>query len=176
MESLDVRVRRAEPADAAPLAEFGARTFSEAFGAENNPDDLARHMAATYNAAQQLREIADASCATLIAEVDGRYAAWAQLHRSTAPECVTGPSPIELRRFYVDAPWHGRGVAQRLMSATMQAARELGGRTLWLSTWDRNARGMAYYKKSGFVDVGGADFWVGNDRQSDRIFTKPIDG
>jgi ribosomal protein S18 acetylase RimI-like enzyme len=55
------------------------------------------------------------------------------------------------------------------MSAALAAARELGGRSLWLSVWERNPRAIAYYAKSGFRDLGTADFWVGSDRQTDRI-------
>jgi len=166
-----IRIRRAAVGDAAAIAEFGARTFVDAFGADNNPDDLARHLATTYNREQQTVEINDATYVTLVAEVDGSLAGFGQVRRHAAPPCVVGPEPVELHRFYVDRPWHGTGVAQRLMTEVHRAAAALGGRTIWLSTWDRNARGLAFYAKCGFVDVGGADFWVGNDRQTDRILS-----
>ena len=41
-------VRRAIPGDAAALAELGARTFIDAFGAQNRPEDMAAYVAATY--------------------------------------------------------------------------------------------------------------------------------
>ena len=43
-------------------------------------------------------------------------AAFAQLRPGTG-EGVTGPDPIELWRFYVDHPWHGRGVAAQQLAA-----------------------------------------------------------
>jgi len=42
------QIRRARPSDAAALAEFAARTFADAFGAANRPDDLAAHLASSY--------------------------------------------------------------------------------------------------------------------------------
>jgi ribosomal protein S18 acetylase RimI-like enzyme len=74
-----------------------------------------------------------------------------------------------LYRFYVDRSAHGSGVAQQLMAAARAAAREFGGRHLWLSVWERNPRALSFYKKEDFVDVGSTDFYVGSDRQTDRV-------
>ncbi len=41
-------IRRATPADAAALAEIGARTFHDTFAADNRPDDMAAHLATTF--------------------------------------------------------------------------------------------------------------------------------
>jgi ribosomal protein S18 acetylase RimI-like enzyme len=35
--------------------------------------------------------------------------------------------------------------------------------------WERNRRAQAFYKKSGFVDVGTQTFLVGTDEQTDRV-------
>jgi GNAT superfamily N-acetyltransferase len=161
--------RRARPDDAAALAAFAARMFREAFGADNRPEDLAAHLTASYGPAQQAAEIADPSVVTLLVEHGDGFMAYAQVRRHPAPPGVTGPDPVELRRFYVAAAWHGRGVAQRLMAAVFDAARSLGGRTLWLSVWERNPRAIAFYTKCGFRDGGAKEFWVGSDRQTDRL-------
>jgi diamine N-acetyltransferase len=174
MDQSTVRLRRAHPADAESLAAFAARTFSEAFGADNRPEHLAAHLVASYGVAQQARELSDATYVTLLAEVGPELAAYAQLRRRVPPSCVSGPAAIELHRFYVDQPWHGRGLAQSLMSAVHAAAEELGCGTLWLSVWERNPRARAFYDKCGFRDVGTADFYVGPDRQTDRILVAPV--
>ena len=176
MSVADFALRRGVVADAAALAEFAARTFVDAFGADNRPEDVAAHLAATYSAEQQARELADPDRITLLIESGGAIAAFAQVQRHEPPPCVTGPAPIEILRFYVDRPWHGRGVAQQLMQAAHDAAAELGGATVWLSTWERNPRGRAFYAKSGFMDVGTGYFQVGSDRQTDRILAMPIHG
>ncbi|HEV7923060.1 MAG TPA: GNAT family N-acetyltransferase [Thermoanaerobaculia bacterium] len=162
-------IRRAGPADAAPLAELAARTFAEAFAAGNTAEDLAAFLAATYGEAQQRREILDQDVITLLVEEGGTLIAFAQLRRGEAPQCVEGPDPVELARFYVDRPWHGRGVAQQLMEAARAAAQNLGARTFWLGVWERNPRAIAFYEKCGFRDVGSHLFLVGSDLQTDRV-------
>ncbi len=56
-------IRLARPADAAALAELAARTFREAFGADNRPEDLALHLASAYGPVQQARRIMTRSLA-----------------------------------------------------------------------------------------------------------------
>ena len=107
-----MRIRRGMVGDAAALAAFAARTFAETFGADNRPEDLAAHLAATYGVAQQTRELACADEVTLLADHDTSLVAYAQVRRAPPPVCVMFPDPVELHRFYVDRPAQGRGVAQ----------------------------------------------------------------
>ena len=136
---------------------------------------MAAHLTTAYGVPQQSAEIASADYATLVAFANGALAAFAQVRRKDPPPCVTGDSPIEIHRFYVDQRWHGHGVARPLMDSSIAAARALGARTLWLSVWERNPRAQAFYAKCGFVRVGDADFWVGPDRQTDHIFARAVD-
>jgi diamine N-acetyltransferase len=167
-------IRRATGADAEALAELALRSFLEAFAAQNHPDDVAAYTSRVYGPAQQAAEIADPHIVTLVGEVDGRMAAYAQLRRGTTAPGVTGPEPVEIMRFYVDRPWHGRGVAQRMMDAALRTARDQGARTAWLAVWEHNPRAMAFYLKRGFRVVGAHDFWLGSDRQNDHVMTLPL--
>jgi len=167
-------IRRGIVTDASALAELAARTFRETFAADNTPDDIALHIARAYGVEQQARELADPDLVTLLMDIDGDLAGFAQLHRGAAPACVDGETPIELWRFYVAQAWHGRGLAQQLMQRVESAAAESGARTLWLGVWERNARAIAYYRKSGFTDVGSHVFVVGSDPQTDRIMVRAV--
>lgn len=169
-------IRPAVPADAAPLAAFAARTFTDAFGALNDPTDLATFLATAYGAAQQGREIADPAMRTFVAEAEGVLAGFAQLRQGRAAPCVTGPRPIELYRFYVDRAFHGQGLAQALMARVVAEAEALGAATLWLGTWEVNARGIAFYGKVGFTAVGHQTFQVGADLQRDVVMSRPLAG
>src|SRR4051812_35126472 len=128
---LDLRIRRAVPAEAEVLADLGATTFRAAFAADNRPEDMDLYVSRVYGASQQRRELHDPEITTLLAEVDGQPAGYAQFRAHAVPECVTGPKPLELWRFYVAAPWHGRGVAHALMNGVLQGARARGAQTLW---------------------------------------------
>lgn len=176
--SLDWRLRTGRPDDAAPLAEFAAATFTEAFGADNDPDDLAQHLAKSFSPAVQEAQLRDPAYRTLLAtstELD-ELVAYAQVRLGTAPSCVPEGKSVELLRFYVAGSMHGRGLAQELMATVLADAVALGGDQVWLSVWEENPRALAFYTRQGFVDVGSADFWVGSDRQTDRILLRRLEG
>lgn len=162
------------PADAAALAEFAARTFAEAFGSNNRPEDMAAYLASAYGRRQQGAELADPDIVTLIAKSGARLIGYAQVRRHAPPACVPGELPVELWRFYVDRPWQGRGVAPRLMAAVHAAAHRLTGRTLWLGVWERNGRAMGFYAKCGFRVVGTHPFRLGADEQTDLIMVADV--
>ena len=166
-------IRRAVGADAAGLAVLAERTFRAAFEADNTAADMAAHVAGSYGPALQATEIADPGRTTLVAEAAGALVAYAQLRPGDAPSCVAGPSPLELQRFYVDAAWHGRGLAQALMAAVLEAADAAGASTVWLGVWERNPRAIAFYRKAGFAEVGAQGFLVGSDLQRDLVMARP---
>ena len=170
-----MRIRPAAAPDAPWLAALAERTFRETYTAYNTPDDMERYVAGHFGPALQDAELRDPRRITLVAEDDGRAAGYAQLARGGTPGSVTGPAPMEIVRFYVDRPWHGRGVAQILMTAAVDAAKAAGAHTLWLGVWERNQRAIAFYRKSGFADVGTQIFVLGTDHQHDLVLARPVE-
>jgi GNAT superfamily N-acetyltransferase len=156
------------------LAKFGRRTFKEAFGADNDPSNMAAYLHANYGVERQAAELVSPEVTTLLAEEDGSLAGFAQVRRGTPPDCVEGEDTIELWRFYVDRPWQGTGAAQALMQSALDAALELGGYRLWLSVWERNPRAIAFYRKNGFEEAGTTSFWVGSERQTDLVLVRDL--
>ncbi|MFM8910840.1 MAG: GNAT family N-acetyltransferase [Gemmatimonadota bacterium] len=169
-----VTIRRATVADAAALAAFGAKSFADTFGAFHTPADLAMHLAEAFGVAQQTAELEDPATVTLFAEIDGALAGFTQVYAGAVPECVTGPAPIEIKRFYIDTPWHGQGVAQRLIDAAYALGRERRAQTVWLGVWEHNPRAIAFYRRQGFTQVGAHTFMVGTDATTDLLFARPL--
>jgi ribosomal protein S18 acetylase RimI-like enzyme len=168
-------IRRATDSDAAALSEFGARTFFETFAAENSPEDMRLHLESAWRPELQQAEIADPGIDTLLAcDQRGALAGFAQLCAGLAPAGVPTRQAIELKRFYVDRPWQGQGLARRLMDAVEASARERGARELWLGVWERNERAQAFYRKCGFRLVGTQIFVVGKDPQTDHVMLREL--
>ena len=170
----DLRIGPGSVEDAAELAAFAARTFAEAFAADNDPDDLQAHLSSSYTPEQQAAELADPSMTTILARSQGELLAYAQVRRSSPPSCVTQSAPIELYRFYLDSRAHGSGLAAELMQAVHQVARDFEAHHIWLGVWEQNPRAIAFYEKEQFVDVGNKEYMVGPDRQIDRVLVTRV--
>jgi ribosomal protein S18 acetylase RimI-like enzyme len=163
-------IRRATPADAAPLARVAERIFRETFGPDNRAEDIEAYVARAYGEEPQRRELEDPAGIALLVEDGGALIAFAQLRLT--PDSPHGE--IEITRFYVDHSQHGRGVAQALMAVVAETATALQATKVWLGVWERNARAIAFYVKCGFVDAGSQPFLLGSDLQTDRVMVRTL--
>lgn len=171
-----ITLRRAVPADAPSLAVLAERTFRDAFGARNSPDNMDRHCARAFGTEIQRREIGDPHLLTTVAEAHGALVGFSQLRLSNPHATVSARQPAELHRIYVAAEWQGRGVAQALMKAVLGIVAASGCDRLWLGVWEHNPRAIAFYRKLGFEVVGEHGFTLGDERQRDLIMAMEVRG
>jgi GNAT superfamily N-acetyltransferase len=174
---MTLTIRVAEPTDAAELSAFAAAAFRDTFAAQNEPAELEKYLKEAFSEARQSSEILDPHGVVLLAEDEAdisgrRIIGYAHLVLGDTPAAVTGPAPIELKRLYVGREWQGRGVAQALMEAALNAARARGAQTVWLGVWERNPRAVSFYTKFGFVRAGEHTFMLGDEPQTDWILTR----
>jgi diamine N-acetyltransferase len=164
-----LQIGRASRDDAALLAELGARTFRDAFGPDNDPDDMEEYIASTFTPARTAAELADPAATLLVAWAGAQAVGYAHLRIGQAPAEVRGAHPVELVRIYVDQRVIGSGYGSALMAACFAEARDRGCETVWLGVWEHNERAQAFYRRWGFVEVGSQEFVLGRDVQTDLI-------
>lgn len=160
-------LRDAAPTDAAAVAALARRTFSDTFGHLYRPDDLAAFLG-DHTEERWRVELTDAAYAVHVAEACGKLVAYAKLGPPSLPFEPRGPS-VELRQFYVLAPYHGTGLAAALMDWALATARARGAADLYLSVFVDNHRAQAFYKRYGFEVVGRYDFIVGSHTDEDHV-------
>lgn len=167
-------IRQATEADAASLAALAERTFRETFAQMNRAEDIDVHCRNSYGDSIQAAEIRDPGRTTLVCHVRDSLIAYGQLRWASAPSCVVATRPAEVQRLYVDAPWHGKGVADALMASLLDTAVAGGADVAWLGVWEKNPRAISFYAKSGFAVVGDHVFVLGNDPQRDLVLAKRL--
>ena len=169
-----MKIRSGLPADAAALTELGARTFSDTFLADNEPENITAFIAATFSLEKQAAELADPATSYLVAEEDGALVGYAKLHRGAAPACVAARAPLQIARLYVARAQLGRGTGEALMARCVEDACNAGHDAVWLGVWERNARAIRFYERWRFQRVGQHVFVVGNDPQTDLLFRRSL--
>ena len=168
---MTVALRRATRGDAPSLAVLAERTFRDAFGARNSPENMDLHCSRFFGPDIQLREIADRGIVTTLADNAGSLVGFSQLRIPSASPTVTAAKPAELNRIYVAAEWRGRGTGQKLLKQAFLDAARAGCDWLWLGVWEHNPKAMAFYRKHGFKIVGAHAFMLGQERQRDLIMS-----
>lgn len=169
-----ITLRRAIADDALALSRLAEATFRAAFSAASTEAEMDRHCATRFGERHQGEEIAARSLETWLAMDGEAIAGFAQLRIHVRPMCVEAASACEVQRLYVDARFHGKGVAALLMDACIDSARGHGTAALWLGVWERNRRAIAFYAKCGFVEVGEQVFPLGRDLHRDLVMARPI--
>jgi ribosomal protein S18 acetylase RimI-like enzyme len=168
-------IRPARLAEAADLAAMMRRTFVAANGHCSTPENIAAHLQAMYTPERQAQEIRDPDTLTLIVEQSGRWAGYAQVRWGTVPPPeVTLRPTVELARIYLDAEFHGQGIAAPLVSHLLAAARLRGSRSVWLTVWQDAGQAIRFWRKHGFQIVGRSTYRVGDDPKEDWVMTQVL--
>jgi diamine N-acetyltransferase len=167
-------IRKAEPNDAGALARLAERTFRDTFGTDNSSADMDQHCRETYSTKIQTREILDPNIDTFVCEFENELIAYTQLSWLQAPSYVTALKPVEIKRFYVNSPWHGQGIAGALMNHLLEHVESKHADQIWLGVWEHNPRAQRFYQKMGFLEVGEHVFQLGNDPQRDLILSLKV--
>jgi putative acetyltransferase len=92
--------------------------------------------------------------------------------------CGIFPTPAlpedcaELVKFYLDAEYRGRGIGRMLMEKSIDSARELGHRQIYLESMPELGKAISMYEKAGFRSIDhalgnsghfGCDIWMLKD-------------
>ena len=165
--------RDARPADAAVIAELGRRSFTETFGHLYRPEDLATFLL-NHNEQDWRTQLESPDFAIRIAEFAGEVIAYTKLGPPSLP-FETDKAAIELRQFYVLAPWQGAGIAATMMDWTLQEARRRGAKEVSLSVFVDNHRARRFYERYGFAFVRAYPFLVGDHADEDHILRLTLD-
>jgi ribosomal protein S18 acetylase RimI-like enzyme len=170
----EIYIRRASLADVGILTALGLRTFRDSYGPDNDPDTMTDYLASSFSPEQIASELAAPASIFLLANKNGKAIGYAKLDVDKLPDCVTGPGPIRLFRFYVEQEYTGNGCGAALMKACLNEARRGGYQSIWLGVWEQNERAQRFYQKQGFHPVGSQDFIFGREIQKDIIMARVI--
>jgi ribosomal protein S18 acetylase RimI-like enzyme len=169
-----IQVRYATSRDNVLLAELGARTFQDAFGADNTPENMKAYITASFSPEKQASELATPLSVFLIAEAGNIAVGYARLKEASPPTAIKGLRPIELVRIYVRKDWMGRGVGSTLMRACIKEADRRSCDTIWIGVWENNKRAQRFYRKWSFAEVGTQTFKLGDDLQNDLLMQRKV--
>jgi len=154
---------------AAALAVLKAETFSETYGAANDPAELAAHLGRAFAVDAVSAELLDPECDTTWVLDDGKPVGYLKVNCGTA-QTVPGLSDgLEIEQLYVRSSHHGQGLGGQLLDLATQRARERGFTYLWLGVWEHNANAISLYRHRGYEEFDQHVFMFGKEEQRDVL-------
>lgn len=172
MPELEMQIGRATAGDAEPLARLSAAIFPLGCPANTRPEDLAAFISREFTPERFLALLADERIAIVAVKVANRLAGYAFLAWDGAGRPEPSYPLFELRRFYIDPAYHGRGVADALLRTTLAIAGQQDDAGIWLSVFSGNPRAIRFYERWGFQITGTHTFLVGADHQKDYLMQR----
>ena len=170
-------IRRCTVADPEKLAALGARLFAETYGPTHPEPELSRYLARSFAVNDVRAAIANDDVTMFIAEdPDSGPIGYAFLRASHDPPAgVEGRRAFEIVRFYVDTAHQGRGIGAALMEECFEDATARGADVIWLQVWKEAPWAVGFYARMGFLVVGSAPFYFGEQVGDDHIMARKID-
>jgi GNAT superfamily N-acetyltransferase len=161
--------------DASALGLMARQAFSDTFAHLYDPAPFAQFLNEAYGPGGKMeRDLADPSIRWRVAAIADQPIGYAKLTPLVAPAPAPQPGAMELQQIYVLKPWHGRGVAEKLMGWAIDAARADGAPEIYLTVFDHNDRAKRFYTRHGFSEVGHCAFRLGDRVDDDRVWRKPL--
>lgn len=167
-------IRAAREDEAGVVAALAARLFPMACPPAMPAEAIDDYARANLSPARFAGYLRDSDTRVLVAD-DGSLVGYALLFLGAAGEPAdsygVSRSPTGLlSKCYVDAAYHGTGLAARLLEAAVEEARRAGCAGMWLNANYANHRAQRFYVKHGWAQVGWMDFVVGGRHHHDPVF------
>lgn len=166
-------IRRATPDDAATVTRIAADTFTETFGHQYPPEDLAYFLANSYALDAQRKDLEDPAKAMWLLEHKGVAVGHAFAGPCGLPHPDVREGDGELKRLYVLREFHNGGWGGQLFQIALDWLQRDGPRTLWIGVWSENYGAQRFYARHGFEKVGGYCFPVGKTMDDEFILRRP---
>lgn len=160
---------------ASALGLMARQVFSDTFAHLYDPAPFMQFLDGAYGPAGRMeRDLADPSIRWRVAAIDDQPIGYAKLSPLVAAAPAPHPGAMELQQLYVLQPWHGKGVAEELMSWAVDTARSAGAPEIYLTVFDHNIRAKRFYTRHGFSEVGHCTFSLGDRVDDDRVWRKSL--
>ena len=177
-------ITRAQPADLEVLLAFAERTFRDAYEHLNKPADFKLYCDEAFTPERFQSEMGNPHSAFWLAHIEnlsaeasakeGQLVAYIKLNFDRCPPELEGKKTVQVERIYVDAPFQGRRIGEKLLDFAYEQARAAGAEWLWLSVWQANPPAVRFYERCGYEICGTDLFQLGNDPQLDWVVRKKV--
>lgn len=175
MTASEIEYRYGQIEDAGGIASLGAHVFYVSFSKLMPAEDLQRYLRETYSAASISAELESPLNVFIVAVKNDRIVGFLQLTLNASEPCIDHiEDKIQLNRIYVSDEHQGLGIGKQLMARAENEAKNLGMKSIWLASWEKNTDVERIYEKAGYVKAGSMNFMLGSTPLKDWVMVKPL--
>lgn len=169
-----VSLIQATVADAQKVMELGRTTFYEAFAALNTPENMEFYLNEAFTVEKFADQLKNPESQFWVAHCEGKMIGYTKFNFGAAQTEVVEGSGMEIERIYVLPQFYGKAVGKMLYDKAYATAIEHNCSFIWLGVWEKNERGLKFYRRNGFVEFTSHVFQIGDDPQTDLMMKRQI--
>jgi ribosomal protein S18 acetylase RimI-like enzyme len=154
-------------ADLEVLQQVSLETFTEAFAAQNDPEDFETYLREAFSLERLRREMNNPGTRFFFLYYQKKLAGYVKINAEKAQTELQDPEALEIERIYVRRAFQGKGLGSWMLGVLKSLAWKEGKTYLWLGVWEENKEAIRFYKRHGFVTFGKHPYYIGSDRQMD---------
>ncbi|MBT8307409.1 MAG: GNAT family N-acetyltransferase [Maribacter sp.] len=151
------------------LVQISKTTFSDAFRADNDPDDFKAYLNAAFSKSKLTEELVNPCTSFYFVFDDNNLVGYFKLNINEAQSDLKRDDSIELERIYVIQEFQGQGIGKRILDYAKRLAAKTTKTFLWLGVWEKNKAAIKFYEQNGFSKFGMHPYYVGKDKQMDWL-------
>jgi len=154
------RIEKATLAEAALIADIGARSFIESHGHSGPEKDIEAYVSEKFSVATIRKELSDTANIFHVIYHDNKAAGYSKIIFNTPHALIKEQNVTKLERLYLLKEFY----ALKLGATLFGYIKDLSGREqqsgMWLYVWKKNERAGLFYEKAGFKIIGSGDFKI----------------
>lgn len=166
---MELHIRQATVADAAVLAELGAKTFYDTFHTFQTEEDMNKYLSSTYTPEKVKANLEKPDVFYYLAEYNNTAVGYAKLLLDVPVEHMKGDRVMEMEKIYVLQDYLGKGVGKKLMQQCIVAAVQEKFDWLYLGVWQHNTTAIEFYKQFGWEIFDTRKFQLGDNIEDDYV-------
>lgn len=150
------------------LQAISLTTFVEAFGSQNEPENMEAYCKDAFKLSQIKKELMNENSIFYFVKSREIIVGYFKVNITSAQtEAIEGG--LEIERIYLLSPYQGIGIGQLMFDKIFGLARKMKKTHLWLGVWEKNYGAIRFYERNGFKEFGKHTFLLGTDLQIDLL-------
>lgn len=170
-----IEIRRATIEDAVQISLLGRITYTESHGKYiENKAYLLDFYNTHYSVAKIREELNEKENLFWIVFSDELPIGFAKLSLNVIHPKFADKNSCKLQRLYILNDFIKLKIGSLLQDIILKEATDLKFTTIWLTAYYKNTKGIRFYKKYGFKEIGNIDFYVGEKNYENLVFAKKL--
>lgn len=167
-------IRQCTVYDLESLKEISYKTFDQTFRPQNQKKNIDHYLKTAFTKEKLVEELRHPHSNFHFIYYNNKLAGYLKTNILEAQTEQIKAHSLEIERIYILQDYQKCGLGKQLFNQAIAIAEEKECAHVWLGVWEKNINAIEFYEELGFKSINEHAFYMGNERQIDKIMIKPL--